>query len=288
MPPIRKLGTVQHQLVETSPFVYRGELLILESVRPLTPDNTHGGLHYLRLRRLADGTRDVRDADEFAACEVLSEFAEGFTFAVPFVRGDELFVYATQGIKEGDTDDVVLFRSDDPDHWEQSLAVQAVGERFYNTSVCSDGERHVMAIETNDSRWPNFTIRFAVSDDLVTWTTLPVEQAIYGTDRYTACPSFRHHDGFYYMWYLERPETWWFETFLTRSRDLLHWEESPANPILRPDPDENINNSDIDFCEFAGNVVIYYSWGSQRGDEHLAHAAHDGTLADWLRECYPE
>ena len=118
MPPIRKLGTLEYQLVETSPFVYRGELLILESVRPQTPDNTHDGLHYLRIRRLADGTRDVRDADEFAACEVLTEFGEGFTFAVPEVREDKVFVYATRGMKEGETDDVWVVRSDDLANWD--------------------------------------------------------------------------------------------------------------------------------------------------------------------------
>ena len=34
----------------------------------------------------------------------------------------------------------------------------------------------------------------------------------------------------------------------------------------------NINNSDIDFCEFEGRVIINYSWGSQKGVEHLAEA----------------
>ncbi len=285
--PLTKLGTLQDHLVETSPFVYRGELLILESVRPRTPDNARAGEHYLRVRRLADGTRDVRDREEFAACEVLSEFGEGFTFAAPFVRGDEVFVYASLGVKTTPGDNIHVFRSSDLRTWEQSVAIVGVDERLYNCSVCADGERYVMALESNDARWPSFTIKFAVSEDLLNWRVLPVEEAILGTDRYAACPTIRWHDGRYFVWYLEHAGPWWFETWLTRSTDLLHWQQSPQNPILRPSTGENINNSDIDLCEFDGHVVVYYSWGSQRGDEHLAHAVYDGTLAEWIADAYP-
>ncbi len=287
MTGIEKLGTLQYQLVETSPFVYQGKLLILESVRPKTPDNTHGGKHYLRIRELADGTRDVQSAEEFAAGRVLCEFGEGFTFAVPFVREDEVFVYASLGVKETESDDIHVFRSTDMETWQESVAIVGEHERLYNCSVCSDGERFVMCYETGDATWPAFTIKFAESEDLVSWRKLPVSEAIYGTERYTACPTMRWFDGRFYMFYLERPETWWFETFLTRSADLLHWEESPENPILAPAPEEDVNNSDIDFCEFKGRTVIYYSWGSQRGEEHLAHASFGGTLAEWLSACYP-
>jgi len=90
------------------------------------------------------------------------------------------------------------------------------------------------------------------------------------------------------MFYLERPtQEWRFETYLTRSRDLLHWEQSPVNPILAPTPDEDINNSDIDFTEFNGCMVIYYAWGNQRGEERLAHATFDEGLQDLLRACFP-
>ena len=141
---------------------------------------------------------------------------------------------------------------------------------------------------THSSWYGAEVVNLAESADLVTWAKLPVSEAIYGTDRYTACPSMRWLDGHFYMFYLERMGGLWrFDSYLTRSPDLLHWEGSPANPILAPEPDEDINNSDIDFTEFEGRVVIYYSWGSQRGEEHLAHATFDGTLSDWLRECYP-
>jgi len=288
MKGIRKLGTVQYHLVEVSPFVYRGKLLIFESVRPRTPDNTHGGEHYLRIRELHDGTRDVRSPEEFAAGRVLAEFGEGFTFGVPFVWEEEIFVYASPAVKGTEPDDIHLFRSDDMKTWHHSVAVAGEHEQLFNSSVCRAGDRFVMAYETNDPAYPAFTIKFAESDDLIHWSKIPVDRAIYGTDRYTACPTIRFMDGMFYMFYLERPtEEWRFETYLTRSRDLLNWEQSPLNPILAPAPDEDINNSDIDFTEFNGRMVIYYSWGNQRGEERLAHATFDGGLRDWLWACFP-
>jgi len=49
----------------------------------------------------------------------------------------------------------------------------------------------------------------------------------------------------------------------------------------------NINNSDIDFCEWNGRLLITYSWGNQQGTEFLAAAAYEGTLAEFLRGWFP-
>ena len=50
----------------------------------------------------------------------------------------------------------------------------------------------------------------------------------------------------------------------------------------------NINNSDMDFCEYEGRVIINYSWGNQRGVEHLAEATYDGTVSQFLLGWYAE
>ena len=50
---------------------------------------------------------------------------------------------------------------------------------------------------------------------------------------------------------------------------------------------ENRNNSDFDFCEYKGYVIINYSWGDQRGKEFLAEATYQGTEAEFLRACFP-
>jgi hypothetical protein len=95
---------------------------------------------------------------------------------------------------------------------------------------------------------------------------------------------------------------------VVRSRDLTRWEPSPLNPVLRASPDDrqvlnpklsatqrqriteatDLNNSDIDFCDWQGRLVITYSWGNQLGVEHLAEAVYDGTEAQFLRAWFPE
>jgi hypothetical protein len=80
------------------------------------------------------------------------------------------------------------------------------------------------------------------------------------------------------------------------------------NPVLRHSPEDknianrsltpeqvkrvqealNLNNSDIDFCEWQGKTFITYSWGNQQGVEHLAEAVYDGSLADFLRGWFPD
>ena len=98
-----------------------------------------------------------------------------------------------------------------------------------------------------------------------------------------------------------------YESHLARSKDLVGWESSPRNPVMQFSPEDkrianpkltadqreriakavNLNNSDVDFCEFDGKVIIYYSWGNQRGIEHLAEAVYEGTLESFLQGFFP-
>ena len=93
-----------------------------------------------------------------------------------------------------------------------------------------------------------------------------------------------------------------------RSKDLVNWEPSPLNPVLKASDEDkrianprlteaqrerirtakNINNSDIDFCEHEGRVIINYSWGDQHGTEHLAEAVYDGAEAEFLQGWFPD
>ena len=150
-----------------------------------------------------------------------------------------------------------------------------------------------------------YTGRFATSTDLKNWEILPSEYN-YAMDRYTAPHCLRYLDGYYYDFYLE--ENHGYETRVVRSKDLKNWEPSPLNPVLKLSakdkqiasrnlPDsliqkianaENCNNSDIDFCEFKGKLVINYSWGNQRGKEFLAEAVYQGTQEQFLRGWFAE
>ena len=62
-----------------------------------------------------------------------------------------------------------------------------------------------------------------------------------------------------------------------------------ANPYLTPHERArieralDINNSDLELCEFLGRTILYYSWGSQRGIEFLAEASYEGSMKEFLQ-----
>jgi alpha-L-fucosidase len=180
---------------------------------------------------------------------------------------------------------------------------------LYNTSVCKGDGRYLMAIEVGEPKevvGVPFTIFFAESLDLRTWKPLP-QECVYSKEKYTACPALRYLDCYYYMLYLEARPGPTYESHIVRSKDLKRWESSRLNPLLAFSDDDkliankklttdqrqaiaqakNINNSDVDLCEFQGKTVIYYSWGNQQGKEFLAEAIYEGTLASLLRGYFP-
>ncbi|PIY36950.1 MAG: hypothetical protein COZ06_33855, partial [Armatimonadetes bacterium CG_4_10_14_3_um_filter_66_18] len=106
--------------------------------------------------------------------------------------------------------------------------------------------------------------------------------------RYTACPCVRYAGGYYYVLYLEhRTPRHFFETYITRSKDLRHWELSAANPVLTPaDLEEGINASDPELVEFGGKTYVYYAVGDQLTWMNLKRAVYPGTLQAFLESWY--
>ena len=287
-PRIKKLGTIDCDLVETTPIVFHGRLYRFEYVRTRYQSNTTGD-SYFRFIDVATG----RPTPSFAA---------GHNLGSALVDGDTVYVY---GVKGWGTETIHVFWSKDLKTWSSGTALHQPGWGIYNTSVCKAPGRYVMAFEVGkppEIVGTRFTSRFAESTNLVSWKLLP-EPCVYTKARYSACPAIEFLDGFYYVIYLEARPGPTYESHVVRSKDLVQWESSPLNPVMQFSPEDkrianpkltadqreriakavNLNNSDIDFCEFDGRVIIYYSWGNQRGVEHLAEAVYEGTLESFLR-----
>ncbi len=286
-PEIRKQGTVDCDMVETTPVVHRGELYRFEYVRPGYWNNETGN-SYFRFVHVNSG-------------RLSPPFAHGYHLGNVMAEGDTLVVTATD-VWDGERID--LFISRDMEHWERRSALHLPGYGLFNTSMCKARDRYVLMFEVGkptEVAGVRFTARFAESADLHTWTLTPPE-CVYSRDRYTAPHCLRYLEPYFYNFYLEAlPGRW--EQYVVRSRDLVEWEVSPRNPVLASAEEdrrllntslpqdlkdrirsaENINNSDIDFCEYDGRLVITYSWGNQSGVEHLAQAEYDGSEADFLR-----
>ena len=287
-PLIQKLGTVDVDKVENSAVVFRGKFYRFEWLRGAN------GFHFVDCRT-GLGT---------------PQFAKGWCFGNAFVDGDTMYVTGTR--HGGQVQKVQMWSSRDLEHWDTWTALDLPGFSIFNTSICKAGDRFVMMFEIDKPRKQAgvaFTARFATSKDLKQWTVTPPECA-YAKDRYTAPHCLRYLDGYYYNFYLEQlgpRSARRYEQYVVRSKDLIHWKSSPLNPVLRASDDDrkirnpnltpeqreriatakNINNSDIDFCEYQGRLVIFYSWGNQLGVEHLAEAVYEGTQADFLRGWFP-
>ncbi len=292
-PLIRKLGTIDLDLVETTPVVISNRLWRFEWVRQGTGQqywNNRRQTNYFRFRDPATG-------------ETTEPFADGHEFGSAFVHDGTVYVTGTQGRSR-----VNMFASRDLRKWETWPVINDGRYGIFNTSLCEAGGQFVLMFEIDkpvEEAGVAFTARFAKSPDLRAWTLTPPE-CNYAKDRYTAPHALKWLDGWFYDFYLEAHDG--YEMRVVRSRDLIGWEPSPLNPVLRHSPEDkiianpalddgqrgrianarNINNSDIDFCEWQGRLTINYSWGNQEGVEHLASAAYDGSLRQFLEGWFPK
>ncbi len=291
-PQIHKLGTLDLDMVEATPVVFKDRLYRFEYVRKDHHANTTGDSYFRFL--------DVETGQTTPA------FAHGYDLGCAYAENGAMWAF---GVDHWDGTKIVAFRSDDLNQWEKHQALDLPGWGLFNTSVCKAGDRYVMAIEVGkppEVVGAPFTTRFAESRDLKHWTLLP-DDRVFTKERYSACPSIRHLDGQFYMTYLETLPGPRYETDIVRSPNLIRWESSAFNPVMAAsDEDKQIaspkltdeqrekiaeavdrNNSDMDFCEFQGKTVITYSWGNQRGAEFLAEAVYDGSLESFLKGFFP-
>ena len=292
-PRIRKLGTICCDMVETTPVVFGGELYRFEYVRPaeLNEKNKSGRsyFHFVNVRTSAP----------------TAPFAENYHLGSAFADGDTMYV---AGIPcEWGKGEVHIFRSKDLSDWTCiSKIVLPDGLRAFNTGICKKDGRYILLVEVDKPRC--FTFRFAVSDDLTDWEFLPDSCRLHKDGRYAGGPAIYTlpDDPYYYVLYLEANPGDRYATAIARSRDLSEWTYSPinpvlmyseedkliANPFLTPHEQErirralDINNSDLELCEFNGRTILYYSWGNQHGIEFLAEAAFEGTMKEFLQSFF--
>ncbi len=252
-------------ICEAGPVVWQDRLALMKCHRPASGGKPTD--YFLTLEDVKTG-------------RPLARFAEGYGLASALVHDGTFYAFASRSAPDG-WNDVTLFASKNLRDWTHKVVVSQEKEHLFNSSVCRGEHGFVMAYESDDPRFPAFTIKFATATNLNDWTKVP--DTFFGKDRYTACPCLRYADGWYYLLYLEqRTPRWFFETYLARSRDLKSWELSGANPVLTPGPNDGINASDPDIVELGGRTYLYYSVGDQRTWSKLKRAVYPGPLADFF------
>lgn len=290
-PLIVKAGTIDCDMVETTPVVFKNKPYRFEYVRGRYWGNKAGNSYF----RFIDHETG----------RATKSFAPGFHLGSAYVYNDTIFVTA---VNAWDGEDIHIFSSVDFENWDHWVALKLPSFGIFNTSLTRDDKQFVLMFEIGrpkEEAGERFTARFAVSDDLRKWELLPSDHN-YSKDRYTAPHCLKYLDGYYYDFYLEIHNG--YETRVVRSKDLVNWESSKFNPVMKISVEdkmianenlsdelrkriagaENCNNSDIDFCEYNGKLIINYCWGNQRGIEFLGEASYEGTTAQFLKGWFPE
>lgn len=312
-PKIRKMGTLQCDVAETTPLIWKDELYRFEVIRrPMlaTHEILEGSWHDLPGDPALRFVHVRTDAPT-------PYFAQGHTFGFPFVDGDTMYVVTGKskfGSSDGagwGNDTLVFFRSKDLVNWEKYQEVEMPGWKIYNVNIAKMGDTYTLLIEISapaEECGPvHFTFRFMQSKDLTNWTLTPWDHA-FQRDVYCGSPSLYTFPGdeHYYVGYLEGYQNYRFASCIARSKDLVNWEYSPINPIMVYDDDDklianphltpaergridgalNINLSDLEMCEYQGRTLIYYAWGDQKGTEFLAEACYEGPMHKFCRSFF--
>ena len=303
-PYIRKLGTIAcNNIVETTPLIWKGELYRFEVVRRKSFTSNTVITHW----------SELDDAPCLRFIHVRSNtatplFAEEHTFGFPYVIGDTMYVVTGVGRNWG-AETLDLLRSDDLVTWEKYGEINLPGWKIYNMNIAQKDGIYTLMIEISAPKEEAgdhpFTFRFLQSRDMTNWELLPREY-VFQKDRYAGSPSIYTFDAdpYYYVGYLELYPPRGFGQSIARTKDFINWEYSLINPILMYNEFEDkriaspfltpsdrkrieealdINNSDMEMCEYLGRTLIYYSWGDQRGTEFLAEAWYEGPMHELLR-----
>ena len=300
--PLPRRRTVSSEMGETTPFIFGDRLYRIENFQK-----------YLDLPGSVPGDRFMEDQVRIWDVEkkkVLSVLLVAHSFGIAYLHKGRVYVFATR--HEADRPwrhfrFISMTSSVDLLNWTPPVTViEAEGdEHLFNTAVCHDGRRFVLLYETDDRQWPPpFTFKYCESNDLVHWRRIP--GAVYGREKYVGGPALYFEGGWFYTLYLQdlggySGGTW--ETRVTRSRDLLHWEDAPAErPFLAPDRShlftcpregrqiqmQETNISDAEICYWRGKTLVYFNGGDQLSSGDLQQAEFKGTPQELLERFYDE
>ncbi len=290
--PIVKQGRLGSPLVETSPFVFQDKLYLLENnqrfwdVKGAKPGD-YFEEDEVRIRELQSG-------------KIVSVPLKNHGFGTVLVHDGKVHVFAGNygdGKPWRQMTEITMTSSSDLKNWTKPVTVLKAHakEFFFNTAVCRGKDKFILLYETNDPTWNPFTFRYVESDDLVNWKEIP--DAVYGKEKYVGGPALYYEGGWYYTLYLERIKIG-YETRITRSKDLVNWEDALAErpfitfdpihrniPLLDPGVSES-NASDVELCYYNGKTILYFTGSDQTTAGDLQWAIYEGTPRELFEQFF--
>jgi alpha-L-fucosidase len=155
----------------------------------------------------------------------------------------------------------------------------------------------------------DFTLFFATSKDMIHWEHMDPNLG-FSKERYMGGPWFHYSNGWYYLISVTKLPLKRYTNCIYRTKDFHDWEAGIYNPIMMPDNMDrmisplahelteedmqkiathfNINNSDVDMCDWNGKTLMVYHTGNQLCEGYLAEAVYDGTMDQFLAACFDE
>jgi len=291
-PPLINQRRLNSPLVEVTPFVFQDRFYLLENWQkqwefPGLPEGSRFQEDEVRLR-------DV-EQDRIVATPL-----RGHGLGMAFVWRGRVNIFAGNWgqEKKWQITEIETTSSADLTNWTQPVVVLRAGpeEKFFNVSVCRGRDAFVLLVESNDPRWPAFTFKYFTSTNLTNWT--PVPGALYGRDKYVGGPALYFEGDWYYTLYLESLGRNHCETRITRSRDLLAWQDAPAGrPFvtfntnhthlpLRPPQLHEQNASDAEVVYWKGKTLAYFTGSDQQLAGDLQVAEFNGPPRDLFESFY--
>lgn len=281
--PIVKQGRIGSPLVESSPFVFNNQLYLLENNQHFWDiSGAKPGDHFhddeVRIREISSG-------------KIVSVALKNHGFGTVLVHDNKVYVFAGnygQNKSWRQMTEITMTYSSDLMTWSEPVTVLKANpkEFFFNTAVCRGKDKFILLYETNDPAWKPFTFRYVESQDLVHWKEIP--GAIYGKDKYVGGPALYYEGDWYYTLYLEHIKMG-YETRITRSKDLVNWEDAPASrpfvtfdpsirniPLIDPGTPES-NASDVELCYYKGETILYFTGSDQTTAGDLQWATFKGS-----------
>ena len=170
-PLIVKKGTIDCDIVESTPIVFKNKIYRYEYIRTKYWDNATDDSY----SRFVENETGI----------TTKSFAKGFHLGSAFVYDETIYVTAVD-IWNGEQ--IHIFSSKDMENWESWMAFKLLGYGLFNTSLTRDDDKFVLMFEIGKPEaeaGKRFTANFATSTDLKKWNVLSSEHN-YAKDRYTA------------------------------------------------------------------------------------------------------
>ncbi len=295
--PLTKMGRLNSPLVEVQPFILNGEFYLLENWRsrwdwPGQPSIAAGKNDEMWIAHLPNGPED------YEGRQYISAALKGNTLGTAIVWEDKVYVF---GVNEGsDRQYVEMTWSEDLKTWSDPVKVlDSPKGKIFNVSLTRDDQGFVFLWETN-AVGKAFTMCFGRINNLTdNWNEHIIENAIYGQHKYTGGPEVIYANGWYYLLYLEALNPG-YETRITRSKDLISWEDAPLDRPFIPfnrdqrnlplhDPEvQEINASDPGVTTYKGQVIIYFTGGIQKRGGDLQWAKFNGSIHSLMSGFFPQ